>query len=72
MAEIEVIVSIDQEHQNRLDEVADRLRAAGLRIDKRLKEVGMITGSIEKSKMNKLSGIKGVSYVEPSSDVTAF
>jgi hypothetical protein len=59
-----VLVSVDDVHIDRVDEVADELRAAGLDVDQVMGASGMITGSMEPSKVDALKKIRGVSAVE--------
>lgn len=68
MTNIQVLVLIRDEYQDRLPEVAERLQAAGLQIDQWLVEIGMITGSIAAEKMSSLTQIEGVANVESSQD----
>lgn len=59
-------VTVDDQHSDRLAEVAERLRAAGMRVESLLEALGTITGSIESSKVKLISSVKGVSHVETS------
>jgi hypothetical protein len=59
-----VLVSVADSHLERMPEVADELRAAGLDISHVLNTTGTITGSMDSSKVDDLKGIPGVSAVE--------
>lgn len=59
-----VLVSVADSHLERIPELADELRAAGLKIDHVLNAAGTITGSINPSRLDDLRDIPGVSAVE--------
>lgn len=61
-----VTVSVDDTHVELIDEVADRLRAAGMDVQYVLAAVGMITGSVgSMSQCAALGALDGVAAVEP-------
>lgn len=68
MAEANVSVSVADASIDRFSEVVRRLEAAGLNIDQELKEIGVVTGSIDPEKAESLREIEGVSHVERSRD----
>jgi hypothetical protein len=60
-----VIISVEDDHLHRVDEVARGLRAAGLDDVQVLSRAGTITGSVEPHKLDDLRRVRGVSAVEP-------
>ncbi len=63
---VSLLVTVDDQHGDRMSEVADRLRAAGLNVESVLESLGTITGSIEPEKVQLISNVEGVSHVETS------
>jgi hypothetical protein len=55
-----VVVTVSGE----IDQVAERLRAAGMEVGQVLAEIGIITGSIEAGRQEALAAIPGVVAVE--------
>lgn len=59
-----VTVIIDHDHQSRIDDLADQLRAVGMRVDQVLGAVGVITGTLiddaQRSTISRIPGIAGV------------
>lgn len=66
MAEVNVSVSVADAGIDRFSEVVRRLKGAGLNVDQELKEIGVVTGSIDSEKAKTLHEIEGVSHVEHS------
>jgi hypothetical protein len=61
---VPVVVSVSEDHLERLDEIAERLQAHGLRVDQTLTSLGTVTGRIRPSKIVDLEGVDGVASVE--------
>lgn len=59
-----VVVTVDDDHMTSIGEVADRLRAAGVKVDGVMEATGMITGDADEVQAASLKGIKGVASVE--------
>lgn len=57
-----VTVSVDDEHVDAIDEVAERLREQGMRVDRVLASVGIVTGSVQD--VAALSAVPGVMSVD--------
>jgi hypothetical protein len=57
-----VSVTIDDAHLDTIDEVADRLRERGLRVDRVLASVGIVTGSVQD--VAALDSVPGVLSVD--------
>jgi hypothetical protein len=61
---ISVLVTLEKEHFDEIDGIADRLRSAGMNVENIMELVGAITGSIEAGKKETISHLKGVAHVE--------
>jgi hypothetical protein len=59
-----VTVTVHDDQLPRIDELADRLRAAGMRIDQVLHPVGVITGSVPSAQRAMIQAMPGVAAVE--------
>ena len=66
---MDVLVTLDEGQAERAATVADDLRAAGLDVTQVLADIGVITGSVEPSRLGDLEGVSGVAAVEPSGEV---
>ncbi len=60
-----ITVTVADDHLGRADEVADRLRAAGMAVEQVLGTVGIITGSVSAASPASLEAVAGVASVEP-------
>lgn len=65
----EVVVSVEDEHLERLSAVAEELRSAGMAVGEVMDELGIVSGSIEPGKMEDLSAVTGVASIERSREV---
>jgi hypothetical protein len=61
-----VVVTVSGE----IDEVAERLRAAGMKVGQVLAAIGIITGSVQAGRREALADIAGVVAVEPERAVS--
>jgi hypothetical protein len=57
-------VTAQDDQVPRIDELADRLRAAGMRVEQVLRPVGVITGSITSAELTSIKSMPGVAAVE--------
>lgn len=64
MAKVNVSISIKDDHLPRFDDTVEHLKRAGLQVDQALKGVGVITGSIEQTKIASLQQLPSVANVE--------
>ena len=64
-----ITVTVTEGQQPNIDELADRLRAAGMQVDQVLPAVGVITGSVTGSQRTLIEQEAGVAAVE---DETSF
>jgi hypothetical protein len=63
MAEVSVLVEGGAQH---FPEVVPRLRQAGLEVVEELREIGVVTGSIDAQLIEALGQVEGVARVEPA------
>ncbi|MCS7079674.1 MAG: hypothetical protein NZ585_06455 [Chloracidobacterium sp.] len=68
---VTVVVGLAESHRERLDEAVAALEAAGLTVQRRLKTLGQITGSIPRERLAALKRVTGVAYVEASGEYRA-
>ena len=66
---VEVTVAVDENYKDRISEVAQSLRSAGMNVEQSMELLGLITGSIEPKKVKALSEVEGVLHVEPSREI---
>ena len=59
-----ITVSVDDEHLEQVDGVAEELKSAGMKVEQVLGSVGIITGSVEAERRADLAGLPGVGSVE--------
>jgi hypothetical protein len=64
-----ITVTIHDDHLANIDEIVDQLRAAKMQVDQVLRPLGVITGSIVRSRRSLLDAVPGVAAVE---DETSF
>lgn len=61
----QVTVTVDDTHLRSIGTVARSLAASGMRVDKVLATVGVITGSVESGAESTLTEVPGVASVDP-------
>lgn len=61
---VNVIVTVEDDHCDQINEVAEQLRAAGMSIESTMEYSGIIAGSIEPGKIEEISRLAGVAHVE--------
>ncbi|SFT33607.1 hypothetical protein SAMN04487904_101219 [Actinopolyspora lacussalsi subsp. righensis] len=60
----EVVVTVNEEWLDHIDTVARRLRRVGMRVDRVLELVGVITGVLEREHFDAARAVPGVAAVE--------
>ena len=63
----DVNVSVDNDHLDKIGEVAAELRSKGMQVDQVLSEVGVISGSVPDDRRQALETVSGVEAVEEAS-----
>ncbi|MGB7439724.1 MAG: hypothetical protein WA919_01535 [Coleofasciculaceae cyanobacterium] len=64
MSRINLSVSVDDDHINRISEVVQNLKKAGMKVENLLDQLGIVTGWCESEKVAKVSQVEGVLDVE--------
>jgi hypothetical protein len=67
----DVVVVLQDIDEQRVKEVIDQLKTAGLQISSMDQDTGTIEGSVDAAKVGELKKIKGVSYVRSVMTYTA-
>lgn len=65
----EVTVTVADSHAGDVDEVAERLRRAGMEVTQVLAAVGVVTGAVPTSRIAAIAALPGVAAVEPQGSV---
>lgn len=68
MTKINLSVSVDDAHLNQFSEVVKRCKDAGMEVREQMVTIGVISGSIDSSKIPALNNVEGVAHVEQSRD----
>jgi hypothetical protein len=63
---VNLLVSVDDEHLDRFSEVVKGVEDAGMEVEQKLEDLGVLTGSIDPEKVEPLRRVEGVSHVEES------
>jgi hypothetical protein len=66
---MDVLVTLEDGQAERAARVADDLRAAGLDVTQVMTEIGVVTGSVDRARLNDLAAVSGVAAVEQSREV---
>jgi hypothetical protein len=66
----DVNVSIAEDHLDKIDVVVKRMQRAGLKVDQRLDAIGVVSGSIDPARVERLESLGGVASVERSRQVS--
>ena len=64
MAMTEFTVTVDDDHLDKIEELAARLRSSGMHIDQVLNEVGVISGFAPSDRRQDLRAVPGVMSIE--------
>lgn len=64
MSDVQIVVSVDNEHTAQLPKVVQHLKAAGMNVESLMDKIGVIVGSCDSEKVGLLSCIEGVAHVE--------
>ena len=59
-----VMVTVDENHRDRLDAVAERLKSAGLNVAEKFTLGGIIVGEVASADLAKLRAVEGIKAVE--------
>ncbi|MBP6824380.1 MAG: ketohydroxyglutarate aldolase [Acidobacteria bacterium] len=67
MSKVNLTVSVADDHLKDFSEIVARCRKAGMTIEREMKSIGIISGSIDEAAVEKLRRVKGVSLAESES-----
>ena len=70
MSKVRLSVSVSDSHLDRMGDVADAAKRAGMTIEQRLTDLGILTGSIDANKIAHLQHMEGISHVEEEGTVS--
>jgi hypothetical protein len=66
---VDVVATVTDEHQDRIEQVANALRLAGLQVTQVLEELGQVTGTVREDGLDALRAVVGVQSVDRSGEV---
>lgn len=69
MATVKLLVSVSEDYLNRMSEIVQTLESIGMTNIQSMEAVGVITGSLDDSKVSDLSSVEGVAQVKPSREI---
>jgi hypothetical protein len=64
MAKVRMLISVRDSHLGSLDEIAKAAEQAGMEVDARMTNIGVVSGLIEPDRIDNLRAIDGVQDVE--------
>jgi len=64
MAKVRMLISVRDSHLGSLDEIAKAAEQAGMEVDARMTNIGVVSGLIERDRIDNLRAIDGVQDVE--------
>ena len=65
MMKVRMLLSIRESHRGAMDEIAKTAEQAGMEVDARMPDIGVVSGLIEAGRIDRLRAIEGVQDVEP-------
>lgn len=68
MSKVNLLISVDDNHMDRIPEVVQNLQSVGLKVEQSMEQLGIVTGSCDSVKLEALSQVEGVSHVELSQE----
>jgi hypothetical protein len=69
MADVGLVIMLEESHRADIDRMAKSLEAQGLRVEQKLARFRTIIGSGDPSLVNRLKGMEGVQTVRPQHSV---
>ena len=63
MKDVSLVVTISESKGNDLEKIAENLGRVGLKVDRKLPTIGIISGSVSSELVEKLKKVKGVSHL---------
>jgi hypothetical protein len=69
MAKVRLTLSVSDSHVGQLKKVVQAAKKAGMKVEQQLDALGVLTGSIDEGKVDRLRQIEGVSSVEAEREI---
>jgi len=69
MPKVKLSLSVDDQHLAKFSEVVKKVEKAGMTVDEKHKDIGVVNGSIEKDKIDSLRKVDGVEHIEEDREV---
>jgi hypothetical protein len=69
MPKVKLSVSVDDQHLSKFSEVVKKVEKAGMTVDEKHRDLGVVNGSIDKDKIDSLRQIDGVEHIEEQREV---
>ncbi|HET6893418.1 MAG TPA: hypothetical protein VFH31_20135 [Pyrinomonadaceae bacterium] len=69
MAQVKLSISADDQHLNDFEKFVKGVEKAGLKVKGKHKDIGVVTGAIDKDKVESLRKVKGVAQVEEEREI---
>ena len=69
MSKVHLLISIADQHLSRFSQVIKDTEKAGLDVETKDKDLGLVTGSIDEEKVDSLRKVKGVEHVETERNI---
>lgn len=69
MPKVKLSVSVDDQHMSKFSEIVKKVEKAGMKVDEKHKDIGVVNGSIEKDKIDSLRKVEGVEHVEEEREI---
>jgi hypothetical protein len=64
MARVRMLISVRDSHLGSLDDIAKAAEQAGMDVDTKMTEIGVVSGLIDADRIDRLHAIEGVQDVE--------
>ena len=64
MSEVKISVCLDDAHLHNIEKIAQQLQSAGVSVEQSLAGIGIISGSIDRDRIQSLYQIEGVKQIE--------
>jgi UDP-N-acetylmuramate-alanine ligase len=63
---VSLLISVADDHLDRFSEVVKEVEDAGMEVEQRMEDLGVLAGTIDSEKVEPLRQVAGVSHVEES------
>ena len=64
MARVRMLISVRESHLGSLDDIAKAAEQAGMDVDTKMAEIGVVSGLIDADRIDRLRAIEGVQDLE--------